>query len=294
MLGLDGPKEEAEAIKARLKDFLRDDLKLELSQEKTLITHATTEKAKFLGYEVSIWTTRGLANGMPVLRIPNQAIEEKIKRYCQEGKPVARLELIDESDLAIIDRYGQEFRGYAQYYAYARNRFWLNRLQWYMGVSLLKTLAGKHKSSVQKMAKRFVGKAITENGVVRCVSVTVQRKDKLPLYAQFGGISLKTQPFAVIEDLPMDQDRRIERNELIQRLQADECELCGSRDRVQSHHIRKLADLKRRDRKAPPIWQQVMSARKRKTLMVCHYCHTAIHAGRPTRTRDSQEAMERN
>jgi len=290
MLGLDGPKAEAEAIRDRLREFLHDHLKLELSQAKTLITHAKTEKARFLGYEISIWNGRGTAHGTPILRIPNRVIEEKIERYCKEGKPVARLELIDDSDLAIVARYGQEFRGYAQYYAYARNRFWLNRLQWYMHVSLLKTLAGKHNSSVQRMAKRFAGKAITENGVMKCLSVTVERKDRKPLYAQFAGISLKRQEFAVIEDRFVDQDRRIERNELIQRLMADECELCGSKDRVQSHHVRKLADLKRKGQGLPPIWQQVMSARQRKTLIVCHHCHVAIHAGRPTRTRELQEA----
>jgi hypothetical protein len=70
----------------------------------------------------------------------------------------------------------------------------------------------------------------------------------------------------------------------------DECELCGSRDRVQSHHVRKLADLKVKGRRAIPTWKQVMIARRRKTLMVCYECHTAIHAGRPTRTRETQDA----
>jgi group II intron reverse transcriptase/maturase len=292
MLGLDGPKEDAETIKTRIGEFLRDHLKLELSPEKTLITHAKSEKARFLGYEISAWDAHGPAYGQIILRIPNQAIEEKITRYRREGKPVSRPELTEESDLAIIDKYGSEFRGYAQYYAYARNRRWLNRLQWYMQTSLLKTLANKHKSTVSKMAKRFAGRTIGANGVIKCLSVTVNRKDRPPLYAQFGGISLTTQPFAVIEDLPLDQDRHVERNELIQRLLSDECEICGSRDRVQSHHVRKLADLKGNGQKELPIWRQIMSARRRKTLMVCHYCHVAIHAGRPTRTRSSQEVID--
>jgi hypothetical protein len=292
MLGLDGPKEEAEEIKTRLGEFLQDHLKLGLSQEKTLITHAKTEKARFLGYEISTWNDRGPGRGQIVLRVPNQVIEEKIARYRKDGRPVSRPELTVESDLAIIDKYGREFRGYAQYYAHARNRFWLSRLQWYMRGSLLKTLAAKHKSTVRRMAKRFAGRAITEDGVAKCISVTVEREGKPPLYAKFGGISLKTQPFAVIEDLPLDRDRHVERNELIQRLRVDECELCGSKDRVQSHHIRKLADLKREGRKELPIWKRVMSARRRKTLMVCHDCHTAIHAGRPTRARAQQGAKD--
>ncbi len=79
-----------------------------------------------------------------MLRIPTQVIEEKIARYTTEGKPVHRPELASDSDFTIVGLYGQEFRGYVQYYAYANNRFWLNRLQWYMRISLLKTLANKH------------------------------------------------------------------------------------------------------------------------------------------------------
>jgi group II intron reverse transcriptase/maturase len=292
LLGFAGPREEAEEIKDQLGTFLRDHLKLELSPEKTLITHARTESARFLGYEIVAQNHPGRpGHGKIVLRIPTQVIEEKIARYTTEGKPVHRPELASDSDFTIVGLYGQEFRGYVQYYAYGKNRFWLNRLQWYMRISLLKTLANKHKSSVSKMAKRFASKAVTENGLVQCLRVIVNRLDKSPLVARFGGLSLKTQPFEVIEDLPVNQDRTISRNELIRRLMADKCELCGSRDRVESHHVRKLADLKVTGRKEIPIWKQVMVSRKRKTLIVCHYCHTAIHAGRPTRARESQDVQ---
>jgi group II intron reverse transcriptase/maturase len=291
MLGLDGPKEEAEEIKARLGTFLSDHLKLELSPEKTLTTHTRTEKARFLGYEISARNRHGVGFGGMKLRIPPSVIEDKINRYSVGRKPVGRPELRHDTDFDIVNRYGQEFRGYVQFYAYAANRWWFNRLQWYMRKSLLRTLAGKHRSTVSKMAKRFAGRAITENGVVECISVTIRRKDKPPLYTKFGGLSFKTPPFAVIEDIPMDQDRTTVRTELIQRLMADKCELCGSKDRVQVHHVRKLADLKVKGRREIPTWKQVMIARKRKTLMVCHYCHTAIHAGRPTRIPGRQEAI---
>jgi hypothetical protein len=52
LLGFSGPREEAEQIKIQLAEFLRDHLNLELSKEKTLITHARTEAARFLGYEI--------------------------------------------------------------------------------------------------------------------------------------------------------------------------------------------------------------------------------------------------
>jgi group II intron reverse transcriptase/maturase len=293
LLGFDGPRAEAVSIKERLGEFLRDHLKLELSPEKTLITHAKTETARFLGYEISARNNPGHTNhGNIILRVPPKVIDDKIARYTRNGKIVHRPELANDSDLAIIETYGAEFRGYVQYYAYAKNLRQLHRMQWHMETSLLKTLAGKHKSTVSKMAKRFSGKTVSANGSIHCFHVIVRRPDKRPLYACFGGLSLKTQPFKVIEDLPLNQDRIIfKRTELIQRLVADECELCGSRDQVQVHHIRKLADLKVKGRKELPIWKQVMSARRRKTLIVCHHCHVAIHAGRPTR---SHETMESN
>ena len=52
LLGFAGPKHEAEAIKSKIATFLREELKLELSQSKTLITHATSQAAHFLGYEI--------------------------------------------------------------------------------------------------------------------------------------------------------------------------------------------------------------------------------------------------
>jgi hypothetical protein len=99
-----------------------------------------------------------------------------------------------------------------------------------------------------------------------------------------------TQPFHWIEDRLLDRDRVIHRNELLQRVMADECELCGSKDQVEVHHVRKLADLKVKGRGEPPIWKQIMAYRRRKTLVVCKRCHDAIHAGRPTGTREPQEA----
>jgi hypothetical protein len=71
------------------------------------------------------------------------------------------------------------------------------------------------------------------------------------------------------------------RTEVVQRLLAAECELCGAKGvPLQIHHIRKLADLNQPGRAPKPPWMQIMSARKRKTLAVCEACHRDIHAGR--------------
>ena len=72
LLGFTGPKAEAEEIKIRLAAFLREELKLELSQEKTLITHARTGAARFLGYEITVQhadhkvTGKGRAHTLPI------------------------------------------------------------------------------------------------------------------------------------------------------------------------------------------------------------------------------------
>jgi group II intron reverse transcriptase/maturase len=292
LLGFAGPKDEAEEIKAHLRTFLHDQLKLELSPEKTLITHAATEEARFLGYGIRAdghFRARRHGSGRISLRIPIKKLKEKLTRYMTDGKPIHRAELLNESDFAIIEKYGSEYRGIVQYYAHACNRRWLGKLHWIMRGSLLKTLAAKHKSTVKKMARRFAGKAISKHGVMKCLSITIARQGRRPLYAQFGGISLRREPFAEILDQPCDQDRRIPRRELLERLRADKCELCGSRHKVQVHHIRKLSDLKVKGQKERPTWLKVMSAMKRKTLIVCERCHVAIHAGQPTRTHEDQE-----
>jgi len=107
-----------------------------------------------------------------------------------------------------------------------------------------------------------------------------------PLVTRFGGIPLQRQPMAALVDQNPIYERS-ERNELVKRLLADKCEMCGSREQVQVHHIRKLADLEKGG-KERPRWVKIMAARRRKTLVVCHLCHQAIHTGQPTRRRASE------
>jgi hypothetical protein len=111
--------------------------------------------------------------------------------------------------------------------------------------------------------------------------VRVEREGKRPLIAQFGGISLTRQPNAILNDTPYVY--RNKRTEILKRLLANECELCGSREAIEVHHIRKLGDLKRRGGREQPPWVKRMRALRRKTLVVCQTCHQNIHAGRPTR-----------
>jgi hypothetical protein len=143
LLGFTGPKAEAEEIKRRLGQFLQDELKLELNQEKTLITQARTQRARFLGYEIItqhsdrfLTNGRRSANGVTGLKVPKAVIKAKCARYMRHGKPVRRRELTNSDDHAIIASYGAEYRGIVQYYLMAGDVARLSRLHWVMATSL--------------------------------------------------------------------------------------------------------------------------------------------------------------
>ncbi len=290
LLGFSGPKAEAEEIKREIRTFLRDALKLELSEEKTLITHARTSAAKFLGYQIVVQHAddkldrRGQrqVNETIGLRVPKEVIEQKCALYMRKGKPAQRAEMHHESDYSIVSKYQSEYRGVVQYYLLAHNVGWFSKFQWVAETSLLKTLAGKHKSSVAAMARKYKTTTETAHGLRKCFKVVVQRGgDKKPLIAQFGGIPLKRKQEAILVD-HQPQFAMTNRSELLQRVLADRCELCGSKEKVEVHHIRKLADLKQPGRKEKPEWVKQMITRRRKTLVVCRNCHEAIHAGTST------------
>jgi hypothetical protein len=115
----------------------------------------------------------------------------------------------------------------------------------------------------------------------------VERPGKPPLVARWGGITLAREKWATLDD--QIQPRTVSHVELLTRLLADTCELCGSREKVEVHHIRHLRDLRRKwsGRGEPPEWIKTMASRRRKTLVVCHACHVAIHGGKVKPTRSS-------
>lgn len=288
LLGFTGPKAEAEQIKQRLAQFLRDELKLELSQEKTLITHARTRAARFLGYEITTQhndtkkTGRyRRVNGQIALRVPRDVIKAKCAPYIDRGKPAKKTALINSSDHAIVATFGTVYRGVVQYYLLAGDVFRLHRLQWVMETSMLKTLAAKHRSSVSKMAARHKARIDTPNGPRVCFEARIERKNRRPLVARFGGIPLQRQRAAELADRePVRVD--YPQKELIARLLADTCEICGSKGNVQVHHVRALADLAHAGWQ-PSDWARVMLHRRRKTVVACDICHDRIHSERPAR-----------
>ena len=183
VLGFSGPKAEAEQIKESLGTFLQDSLKLELSEEKTLITHATSQAARFLGYELVNQHAddqldsngKRKVNGRIGLRVPAKVIEQHCQAYMSNGKPVRRTGFHNDEDYTIVSRYQAEFRGVVQYYLLAYNVFHFGRLQWVMGKSLAKTLANKHKTTSAKIFRRYKSTVQTAHGERACLEVVHQR-----------------------------------------------------------------------------------------------------------------------
>lgn len=290
LLGFIGPKSEAEEIKAEVAQFLAGTLHLELSQAKTLVTHARSEAARFLGYEVRVTQANDKlvgrhrkqrsVNGKVALLVPADVQRAKIQRYMRGGRVLHRPELMDDDDLTIISLYQSEWRGLANYYLMALNvSIRLSKVYRAMEISLCRTLAAKHRLTLSQVFRRYRGEVMTKYGPLKTIKATKPRPGKKPLVAEFGGLPLRRQECLTMPSDPSVHTVWNRRSELVQRLETEECELCGSRDRIQVHHIRKLADLDQDGRRAKTPAETVMIARRRKTLVVCHSCHVKIHNG---------------
>ncbi len=289
LLGFSGPRHEAEEIKRRIGRFLRETLRLELSEAKTLITHARDKAARFLGYEVVALHADGKhdrrgqrsINGLVRLKVPDDVIVERCRRYTRDGKAAHRPERLHDDDFSIVSQYGTEYRGFVQYYLLAFNAHRLRRVHRVMRISLLGTLANKHKTRIASIYRQLRTKVEDRGRPQTALVVTRERgKGREPLVAMFGGISLAWKKDAILSDRPPAVYGSV-RSEIVQRLLAQKCEHCGSEEGpFEVHHVRRLADLDRPGRRERPLWVKRMASRRRKTLVVCDRCHQDIHRDR--------------
>ncbi|WP_316691175.1 group II intron reverse transcriptase/maturase, partial [Pseudonocardia sp. H11422] len=163
--------------------------------------------------------------------MPLTVIKAKCAPYVTHGKPERRKELLSYDDYTIINNYGSQYRGVVQYYLLAGDVWRFDRLRWVMETSMLKTLAAKHRSTVTTMARTFKAVVDTPHGPHTCFQASVDRDNRKPLVARFGGIPLRRQKRAVLQDqLPVPVTVR--RKELISRLRAGRCEWCDQRTTV--------------------------------------------------------------
>ena len=288
ILGVIGSKEEAQRIKEDIKSFLSASLALELSEEKTLITH-TGKSAKFLGYEITVTRnnhqrrdvqgrlrrTYGkrvrLNVSMATLRdklLEYGAMEIKLRNGKEVWKPKCRSGLIFNDDLEILDRYNRETVGFCNYYLIANNCVVLHNFRYIMEYSMYKTFAGKYRSTVRKINKKYrLNKLFTvkyeQKGVIK--SRTFYKTSFKRRTTAFNG-SCDIEPYSIAD---------VSRTNLTDRLKAEKCELCGATGKLIMHHVRNLKDLKGKE-----SWKRLMSARKRKTIALCPSCHRLRHLGK--------------
>ena len=288
ILGVIGSKEEAQRIKEDIKSFLSASLALELSEEKTLITH-TGKSAKFLGYEITVTRdnhqrrdVRGclrrtygkrvrLNVSMATLRdklLEYGAMEIKLRNGKEVWKPKCRSGLIFNDDLEILDRYNRETVGFCNYYLIANNCVVLHNFRYIMEYSMYKTFAGKYRSTVRKINKKYrYNKLFTvkyeQKGAIK--SRTFYKTSFKRRTTAFNG-SCDIEPYSIAD---------VSRTNLTDRLKAEKCELCGATGKLIMHHVRNLKDLKGKE-----SWERLMSARKRKTIALCPSCHRLRHLGK--------------
>jgi group II intron reverse transcriptase/maturase len=292
LFGFIGTRQEAEMIKRQLGHYL-ETIQLELSHEKTLITHAVKGKARFLNYEINrmlrqdkkveAWNgkricTRRAVNSNLWYAIPEDVVQTWKAKVMKREKGWHRAELMNLSDYDIIRTYEVELQGLINYYNRAHNQKRLKYLRYLWETSLLKTLANKYQTTVSTIIHRY--RTFLTGDKRTLIGVKIPRPGKKPLQVIFGRKKIQRHNAVIQETI---QTLYIVRNELITRLLATTCELCGKEETTLiGHHIRKLKDLKKRweGRKKKPEWVKRMIAIRRKTLFICPECHNMIHSGK--------------
>ena len=290
LIGVIGSKEDCIKIKEDIKQFMADKLKLELSDEKTLITNAR-KHAKFLGYDVFVrksndthrdkngHLTRSLDHKI-VLYVTTEVMRKKLLEYdavkitVQKGKevwkPKGRTYMRCLDDLEIISQYNSEIMGFYNFYSIANNSPVIDSFYNIMEYSMYKTYAAKYSTSKKKIIAKY-----KKNGVF-AIPYTNKRGYEFKREFYDKGFKRKELPNRYLDDkLPNTVAITGGRNGLIKRLQARVCENCGATDNLEMHHVRKLKDLKGKS-----DWEIKMISRNRKTLAVCSVCHHKIHAGK--------------
>lgn len=250
---------------------------------------SSSEHARFLGYDVQVrrnsdikpsgkgFTQRTLSQRVELTvplddKIMKFLFGKDIIRQTAEGKiePKSRVSLTRCTEYEIVSTYNAELRGICNYYSIASNFDRLDYFAYLMKFSCLKTLAHKHKSTTAKMIKKYKDghgswgiPYETKSGPKRCCFADYRkcRDEKYP-----SDIIPKKEMYSSCSRSPFEL-----------RLKAKVCELCGVTDakHYEIHHIHKLKDLK-----GKAVWEKMMIAKRRKTMVLCKDCHKKIHGKR--------------
>lgn len=286
VVGVIGSKEDAEKVKADIKEFLQERLCLILSEEKTKVTHSA-KLIRYLGYDITVSRDKSVSRntqgvlarryyGNVRLYLPRdkwigklleyKAIRiEKDKNGKESWRAMQRGFLINKEEVEIISKYNSEIRGIYNYYRLASNVSGLGRFRWWMEYSMLKTFGAKYKTNVNKIKSTRMEKGIfgvnykTKSGVKRCefyndrltkmCKPAPEYTDTLPQYRQY--------------DM---------KNSLAARLLKGECEICQVGEKnIKMHHVKSLKSLK-----GDTLSERLMIEKRRKTLALCESCFEQV------------------
>lgn len=285
LISVIGNKAECETSKADITQFMREQLKLELSDEKTLITHAQ-DKAKFLGYEIFIRKSDAVKrnkegvlkrdfNGAVVLTLNSAVIQKKLTEYNAlevrniDGKDIwwskPRRYMTPMKPEDILAQYNAEIRGLYNYYSLAANvSKECASFAFIMKMSMFKTLGWKLNTSARKVRQKYQK---DKDFVIPYNDAKGKQKYRV-FYNE--GFKKRNAQFDVDYD-KLPQTMYVPYPSLVERLKDSRCELCGKEGKVVMHHVRTLTKLKGNNE-----WEKLMLKRHRKTLVVCEDCNSMI------------------
>jgi len=282
LIGIIGSKTECITIKADIAKFMAEKLRLELSEEKTLITNAH-DKAKFLGYEIFVrdcsfrhkdrkGVIRRFGKGSVMLHVnmdtaKNKLLEYDALRMSQERKktvwkPKPRAFMIGKKVEDIVAQYNTEIRGFYNYYAIANNISDIgNSFGYIMEYSMYKTIAQKLNLTMVQAKLKFL----------RDKKFIVPFKDAkgATKYRIFYDGRKTAYRNSLVDIIP--NTWHIPKPSLMERLKEGVCELCGSNGNITMHHVRNLRQLK-----GDTPWNAKLIKQNRKTLAVCESCNYKI------------------
>jgi len=279
ILLLTGPEFLAPYIKRKCASFIRDDLLLTLSEEKTKITDPSKESIIYLGHSMFQIPSR---RTMKVIKGNSQAIkrttyrdisfrvpfEERIlprlhqKHICnKDGFPREIPHLSVYDDESIILWFRQQMYGYMNYFAELCPKSDIQRLYYIFLYSCYKTLAQKHKTHVKPIRMKY-----ERNGYA---VISLPKEKTKPIYIQYYADYTPPQFYPRPPSTRFDILRKRTRNNLY-----EPCRICNSTVRIEMHHVKK-----HKTGNKPISWDQRENLIRAKQIPVCKKCHTAIHNG---------------
>jgi nicotine oxidoreductase len=269
IIGVRGSLEDCKTLVEKIREFLKTELNLELSEKKTKITNAKKENAEFLSVRIKrsnhqTYSRRGgntLKRNVKNMRMlaPIDKITKKLYRngYMKKNRPYPKFIWMREPKDAIILLYNSVYRGIMNYYRFADNFNKLSsKVHYILKESCVRLLTAKFTLKTQAKTYAKYGKSLKGKDKHSFIKVILgintaafnTKTNDILLRVNAGGISTAT-------------------------LEGLVCSLCDSDYRVEMHHVRMMKDLNPKANKV----DKIMARKNRKQIPLCRACHMKHH-----------------